>query len=1561
MSEAKRVDVQLFDLIERLRQHGWNIGIPQHLDARRLLIHGRLPADREQLQQHLAPLFCSSPREQAEIARHFEPWAAELLRPEAIQFANVPPLETDVELEATAEIIRVRETSWRDRAKALLARVRAQRRSLLILLALTAISGLHYRFPQFGWVLAALAAMVLLYALAPNLRDLWNTFLTRRASNREQRQDSFLVPGMEDRMLVHSVALSQAAQRLRRHVDHESATLDLPATVVRTIRAGKWFTPVYRPIKRIPEYLALIDRAAFADHQAQHADALLRWLREEELVPVDRYYFDRDPRYCYPQTDQLQGNTLAELRERHPHHRLLLFSDGAGLFDQLSGEVQSWLEQLKGWGPPALFTLGVTDNARTREQVLISEGFLLFSADEKGLSAFADLLENPVLQAERGGGARVRIPSLIARLPRRWLSRNAPKQEVQEQLIVDLTRYLGSDGFLWLASCAVYPELRWSLSLELGRRLGIEDRAEKLVHLAPLPWFRHGSMPDWLRELVLDALGDRETQVRRDVQRLLDESPPSGTELQYVMPQQTQLSAEIAWRDYVFLDFMGERRRSVRVPKLRRRLKKWWRLALRQIRGRITGSLAQLRERLLEPLWRWIGDGPSRLVQWVSEIVRTWRTAPVREPFIARVWRSIGLGKEPVDATSPASAEHPKTSVTQPTPFRDRFQDGSGDGPAMVWLPGGTFRMGSPEGVGEKNEHPVHDVTQSHFAVGKFPLTVGEFRRFAEATGYKTEAEQGGGAWVWNRSDFGEKKDASWRNPYMVQAEDHPVVCISWNDAQAYCEWLSKVTGQTYGLLTEAQWEYACRAGSDTAYCFGDDEAGLDAYSWFGDQSESASTHPVGKKEPNAWALYDMHGNVWEWVSDWYAEDYYEQLARSAAETASAAASDAAQTASETTSSASIDPSGPEMRSYRVFRGGAFDRVAGYCRSAFRGSWHPGGRDNNLGFRLSRTGPLDSYPFTLGPRDQELAPEPEEPIAWLRDSLADGSEGPDMVWLPGGTFVMGQDDSPHDDEKPAHPVQVSTFSVGQFPVTFAQYIRYCEDTGKKKPSDEGWGRGERPVINVSWDEAQRYCNWLSEQTRAHYRLLTEAEWEYACRAGRTSRYCFGDDEEQLGDYAWYSKNAEGKTHPVGEKKPNAWYIQDMHGNVWEWVSDWYARGYYAQLSSRAAAATSAVTGDASSTAIVASGGASGASIDPSGPESGSHRVFRGGAFPLDADYCRSAYRDHWPPGSRFDNLGFRLSRTGPWPFYALTLARQRAQEHAKQRAEVAQPEPKPRFEPYQRFRDALEIGGEAPQMVYLPGGIFQMGDERGGSDEKPVHAVRLDAFAMGRTPVTAGEYLRFCDATGEHWPEWLEAGNEYHIETGSKDYYREMGFSREVLYLPIVGVSWEDAQAYCDWLGEQTGETYELPTEAQWEYACRAESTTRYYFGDDEKDLGEYAWYSANAKNKPHPVGEKNPNAWGLGDMHGNVWEWCADRYSGSYYKQLADATREAASAGEQAASGAHQPASENPAGPESGSSRVVRGGAFDAGAVYCRSASRSNWPPGSRNGLLGFRFSRKV
>ena len=842
-------------------------------------------------------------------------------------------------------------------------------------------------------------------------------------------------------------------------------------------------------------------------------------------------------------------------------------------------------------------------------------------------------------------------------------------------------------------------------------------------------------------------------------------------------------------------------------------------------------------------------------------------------------------------------------------------------------------------------------------------------------------------------------------------------------------------------------------------------------YAWYFKNSND-QTHPVGQKKPNAWQLYDLHGNVWEWCEDWYSQDYYQKSPLPPFEkgglggivekgTASASEQSASGSASGRPippfakgglgGISSENPSGPASGSYRVVRGGSWNNDAGICRSAYRYGIDPSHRSYNLGFRLSRTGPLHSYPFTLGNAEPEKPTVPEF-IAGLRDPLTDGSEGPAMVWLPGGEFMMGQDDSPYEDEKPAHPVRVDAVSIGQYPVTFAEYDRFCSATQRKPPTDQGWGRGVRPAINVSWQDAMDYCAWLGQQTGEHYRLATEAEWEYACRSGSTTRYCYGDEESGLGDYAWYSKNANSQTHPVGQKKPNAWQLYDLHGNVWEWCADWYASDYYQQLVDavgRNKPVLSEVEGvvprpfpaeegspetpasgliPAYDTASVSEQSASEHPIPPfekggpggissensSGPASGSYRVVRGGSWLNDAVNCRSARRNYLDPSLRSSILGFRLSRTGPWRS-TLTLGTDpivpthpRGNAYSDAPAlpdrEAVQPgfhagasepaETKPRYQDYQVFRDSPvsdATDGEGPAMVYLSGGTFLMGDEKGSDDEKPVHPVRLSAFAMGQTPVTIGEYLKFCQATDSHWPEWLKPGSQYHIATGNNDYYRKRGITlRELsadekrdgtrnysgldpqcLDLLIVGIFWDDASAYCQWLSEATGETYALPTEAQWEYACRGGNPGRWCFGDDEKLLAEYAWYDKNSKNKLHPVMGKAANAFGLYDVHGNVWEWCADWYSNDYYTQLAGHSQHTASASEQSASERPVPpfakgglggiSSENPSGPASGSFRVVRGGSWIDDADHCRSAYRGNNDPSNRDLNLGFRLSRTV
>jgi formylglycine-generating enzyme required for sulfatase activity len=236
---------------------------------------------------------------------------------------------------------------------------------------------------------------------------------------------------------------------------------------------------------------------------------------------------------------------------------------------------------------------------------------------------------------------------------------------------------------------------------------------------------------------------------------------------------------------------------------------------------------------------------------------------------------------------------------------------------------------------------------------------------------------------------------------------------------------------------------------------------------------------------------------------------------------------------------------------------------------------------------------------------------------------------PDDWWvsIPAGSFDMGSptgEAGRYGAEGPVHRVQVSAFECLRFPVTRGLVRR-----ARRWP----FGRDDRlPQVSLSWRDAIRLCNRFSafEGLRPCYRidgehvhwdreadgwrLLTEAEWEYACRAGTGTRWSFGDDEARLGVHAWFSGNAKGELHPVGRKRPNPWGLHDMHGLGWEWCWDWY--GPYERIDA----------------------------VDPTGPASGSSRVLRGGAFGLRAQDLRSAFRNWFGPGGRFQNSGFRCAR-----------------------------------------------------------------------------------------------------------------------------------------------------------------------------------------------------------------------------------------------------------------------------------------------------------------------------
>ena len=251
-----------------------------------------------------------------------------------------------------------------------------------------------------------------------------------------------------------------------------------------------------------------------------------------------------------------------------------------------------------------------------------------------------------------------------------------------------------------------------------------------------------------------------------------------------------------------------------------------------------------------------------------------------------------------------------------------------------------------------------------------------------------------------------------------------------------------------------------------------------------------------------------------------------------------------------------------------------------------------------------------------------------KPGSIFRDPLASGGEGPQMVAIPAGTFQMGSpagETGRESDEGPLHRVTVAAFALGRYEVTFAEYLLFAQATGRAQPSDKGWGGGRRPVINVSWTDAQGYATWLSKETGQTYRLPSEAEWEYAARAGTTTANWWGDDIQRGTEVM---ANCDGcgsewdltKTAPVGQFAANAFGLHDMHGNVWEWTQDcWH--GSYVGAPKDGAAWEATEGGDCT------------------------FRVVRGGSWFGEPAWVRSAFRNRLNPGSRNLGYGFRLART----------------------------------------------------------------------------------------------------------------------------------------------------------------------------------------------------------------------------------------------------------------------------------------------------------------------------
>jgi len=639
---------------------------------------------------------------------------------------------------------------------------------------------------------------------------------------------------------------------------------------------------------------------------------------------------------------------------------------------------------------------------------------------------------------------------------------------------------------------------------------------------------------------------------------------------------------------------------------------------------------------------------------------------------------------------------------------------------------------------------------------------------------------------------------------------------------------------------------------------------------------------------------------------------------------------------------------------------------------------------------------------------------------------------PETVLIRGGSFDMGcvSGRGCEDDEQPVHRVSVGDFEMGAHEVTFAQWDACVSDGGcSHRPDDAGWGRGQRPVINVGWQDAQQYVRWLSRKTGKNYRLPTEAEWEYAARAGTRTPFSFNGaispDRANYDGSASFEGSPTGvdrrKTMPVGSFAANAWGLYDMHGNVWEVLDDCWHESYAGAPTDGSAWSSGgdcgkrvvrsgawndnpdklrsanrygdgdnvrdSLTGFRVALSLADAGGsrAGGATPPDSVPDQPPPPISFTGHLQVDVNVAGArieldgSSRGNAAPGSplRVQDLStgrhrLRVSRDGyesversvqinlnQWTREVVQLQRRPTTGELVVRSNVSgdtvridgrdvgstSPNPhqleagsyrlqvsKRGYLPFET-QVSIEVGQRRtvrvqlvperlpfePEMVFIRGGSYDMGCQDGSDcedDEKPVHRVRLDAFEIGKHEVTFAQWDACVDDGGcSHRPDDRGWGR------GSR---------------PVINVSWQDAQQYLRWLNRRTGKNYRLPTESEWEYAARAGSSGKYSFGDSIH-TGR-ANYQGNSTK---PVGSYAANAWGLHDMHGNVWEVLQDCWHSDY--------RGAPSDGRAWTSGGDC------------SKRSVRSGAWNDDPDKLRSANRYGDGDDVRDGLTGLRLARSL
>ncbi len=1109
-------------------------------------------------------------------------------------------------------------------------------------------------YQRWQWPVKAL--LLLLLGLLARAIVYWDQ--TRRAKavaelKRPDRAPYIWNPetGVDATEFLHNDAVPLLTRLRGRSLD-ERLRLDLAATVQFSIRAGGRIHLRYRRQTLPPDFLLLIDRHDAQDHRARLFEALYQvFLRAE--APVSRYFYDGDPRLCFDEAYP-GGIALSELLHRHAGAQLLLMGEGQGLLSTQSGRVAPWTSLLQAW-PRRVLLLTRPMQAWGRREKELQTLLPLMPASPAGLGAAIDLFnsEDPTTLN----------PDLLKAIP------DALQKpfEFELELLPDLQRHFSTPYIDWIAACALWPTLHWDLTLYLGKVLedmGTGDNGQNsdgsgqarplldfagIRELTRLPWFVEGRMPEAARATLIEYLQQRglEQPLRQALQELLQQTPPPPAEA----------SAYDDYRMNLILNELFLRPDKARKRELELEFERY--LAA----GKKPDFVAlKLLNRPQTPLDVLVGDRLKKYAFKEGMPGLGWQLLPK----LLGIWIVLGLGvvlfKPFANPCTGEKVEYKaQTYCLQDT--RDR----------LLYL-----EQLAADAIG----------TQAHARVDSLVVAADALQARDSAFYLNTATRYyNQGAEFFNCS---RQPDCSALPPDSLRK----AACLNFAKGEKLDSSIMKKTGVQYYLAQQRSCAPTQTSGTelpapDTARFVLQGRV-LDAVS----QSpivgarvrmagQSATSTAGGRYRFTVRA--STLGN--SLVLRVTANDYEPGLLRTspqntlpdlrlspsnaALERAAWAKAIAANTPATYTAYLEAFPNGLNATEARK-------RIADATSAREQSAWTEAQRLNTIAGYENFLREFSASVF---------APEAQKSLANLRDDAAWASAQtantpaacqqylnshpngrhvdaarkcanppppkvdaprPAMVRIPAGSFEMGDQFRDGDkSELPVHNVIVSAFEIGRYEVTFAEYDLYCEATKTPKPEDAGWGRGIRPVINVSWEDVVAYCNWLSEQhgyqpvysikgsavtvnSNANgYCLPTEAEWEYAARGGgKKVRFGNGKDVADPTEINFNgSKDYKEKYSVVGEyrrktvpvaslKSPNALGLHDMSGNVWEWCWDWYDENYYGKS----------------------------LTTNPQGPASGDRRVLRGGSWYDLPSLCRASLRDRYDPDYRYYYIGFRLAR-----------------------------------------------------------------------------------------------------------------------------------------------------------------------------------------------------------------------------------------------------------------------------------------------------------------------------